>query len=403
MCFRRIQRPNLKPAVPSMSSLSSTSPAAPPPAIPQFQLSCCDGHSWAGSSWRSFGDTYCTDAGFHANCVTNASCGGWEGDCDGYYCSSYSGSAAPCASWASGVCNACRQCFNHGCSYYDAWVAPPAAPSPSSPPIITIDPAVQRAVGGVRELERTKWFNIHADPQEAEWTADDIATFAGTYRATMGRGFTISSRMKPWAAVATDPTRPGYVDHAALVESCRRFPNSNGAWPLEAVDMITSSKAEQLYANGCEHETNGPGSFIPGSADATADFYSVFVAHCMKPSLASRALIEVANECDVKYKTNWRVGCNVSWAGMIELHQVIARRLHADAAAGAYAVQPVVCGPTSAWPEFQMNDFENFETVMAPFIRQVCTQSQSLSRNTISTRAHTWYSRHSARPRSPIV
>ena len=59
---------------------------------------------------------------------------------------------------------------------------------------------------------------------------------------------------------------------------------------------------------------------MPGSSDATADFFSQFVRHCMKPSLATRALIEVANECDVKYTTPYRLGCNISWAGMIELH-----------------------------------------------------------------------------------
>lgn len=95
-------------------------PSPPPPAIPDFQLTCCDAHSWAGGSWRSFGSTWCTDAAFHANCVTNSSCGAWGGDCSGYYCTSFSGSSAPCGSFAQNVCNACRQCFNVGCSYYDA-------------------------------------------------------------------------------------------------------------------------------------------------------------------------------------------------------------------------------------------------------------------------------------------
>ena len=346
-------------------------PPSPPPP-PASPAECCDGHSqaWVRDYWHTTaGATYCTDAGFHANCVNaGSSCGAWE-DCRSDYCSSFSGSEAPCASWASGMCSVCRMCFNEGCAYYDSWVSPPAAP-PTPAATLTVDPFVQLAVGGIRQLERAKWFNIHADPAESSWTEAEIATLGGDYRAHLGRAFHFSSRMMPWSGVVEDPNRPGYADRASLIESCETFPNSNGAWPIESVDFVTSAKPEKLFKNGCERETHPSHAFVPGSPDATAEFYSDFVAHCMKPAMSTRALLEVVNECDVKYKTDWRTGCNVTWQGFIELHKAVGQRLHADYAAGAYGVQPLVCGPTTAWPEFQATDFEMFNDIFGPFIAE---------------------------------
>lgn len=62
--------------------------------------------------------------------------------------------------------------------------------------------------------------------------------------------------------------------------------------------------------------------------------------------------------------------CNVTWQGFIDLHKAVGQRLHADFAAGAYGVQPMVCGPTTAWPEFQATDFGTFNDLFAPFIAE---------------------------------
>ena len=320
-------QPPTLPTPPASPPLPLESPSPPPP--PASPAECCDGHSqaWVPDYWHTTaGATYCTDAGFHANCVNaGSSCGAWE-DCRSDYCSSFSGSEAPCASWASGMCSVCRLCFNEGCAYYDSWVSPPAAP-PTPAATLTVDPFVQLAVGGIRQLERAKWFNIHADPAESSWTEAEIATLGGDYRAHLGRAFHFSSRMMPWSGVVEDPNRPGYADRASLIESCETFPNSNGAWPIESVDFVTSAKPEKLFKNGCERETHPSHAFVPGSPDATAEFYSDFVAHCMKPAMSTRALLEVVNECDVKYKTDWRTGCNVTWQGFIELHKAVGQRL----------------------------------------------------------------------------
>jgi hypothetical protein len=240
-----------------------------------------------------------------------------------------------------------------GCPYHDA-------------PVLSANPFVKRSIGGVRAFDRAKWFNIHGNPEDSEWTAEDVATFSGLYRAHLGRAFSVTSRMKEWAGVQEDPLRPGYAEPSSLADSCDMFPGSLKHWPIEAVDVVVSAKTEGLFANGCGLEAPAP--FVPGSFDAAAEFFSRFAASCLTPSKASRVLIEVGNECDIKYTTSWRPGCNVSWAGMVELHAMVADRVHADAAAMGYPREPLVCGPTTAWPEFQLNDFADFREKLGPFI-----------------------------------
>ena len=98
-----------------------------------------------------------------------------------------------------------------------------------------------------------------------------------------------------------DPVRPGFVDRAQLIQHCKTYPHTVGGWPVAEVDLVHSSKTEQLYPNGCKGPSGArPEGFIPGSHAATAEFFELFYAHCMYPTAQTRYLIEVANECNVK-------------------------------------------------------------------------------------------------------
>ena len=58
--------PHAPPAAPPVP------PPSPPPPVPEYVASCCDAtNDWRATYWRSSAETYCTDAAFHANCVTD--------------------------------------------------------------------------------------------------------------------------------------------------------------------------------------------------------------------------------------------------------------------------------------------------------------------------------------------
>ena len=54
--------------------------------------------TFISTSEESCSDLFCADCSFSGYC--DASCGLWADDCSTHYCSTFSGDAAPCASWA---------------------------------------------------------------------------------------------------------------------------------------------------------------------------------------------------------------------------------------------------------------------------------------------------------------
>ena len=149
---------------------------------------------------------------------------------------------------------------------------------------MSLDPLVQRSIGGVSALDRLKWFGGHWGPSGGEdWRPEDIAQFVPVgYRAHPGRSFSVSSMM---AQCTEDPSRPGFVDVKLLVDHCTAHPATTGMWPLADVDMVHSSKTNQLYANSCK----GKGGqlhkgFRPGSHAATAEFFALYFEHGMMPT-----------------------------------------------------------------------------------------------------------------------
>ena len=236
--------------------------------------------------------------------------------------------------------------------------APPGAPGVT----VRVAPLARRTVGGVGTLDRTRWFGGHWTPraQGVNWRPQDVDLFERFYRAHPGRSFYVSGRM---AAVREDPDRPGFVDVEALRASCAQnppVPASGGAWSVSDIDMIVSSKTEQLYPNSCDGKGGPrPKGFMPGSHAAAAEFFALFYRFCMPPTAQSRAFIEVANECDVKTGTQ---ACNSTWEEMIALHVAVSNAVRKEygslgTSRGEDRVRPLVCGPAAAFPEYQANDF----------------------------------------------
>ena len=114
---------------------------------------------------------------------------------------------------------------------------------------VTLDPNARLTIGGHGALDRSQWFGGHWSPfvQWPQWRPEDVSLFSGAYRAHPGRGFFVSGRM---AQVREDPQRPGFVDLSILRESCARTPPY--AWPSDEIDLIVSSKPDQLYPNSCK-------------------------------------------------------------------------------------------------------------------------------------------------------
>jgi hypothetical protein len=234
-------------------------------------------------------------------------------------------------------------------------------PAASFAATLVLDPWTLHTVGGVGALDRMQWFGGHWAAWETGgkdyWRPQDIEEFSGDYRAHPGRAFLVSGRM---AAVKEDPARPGFVNVASLKKSCAM----NGQWQqyvwnVSEVDMIVSSKGEHYYPNSCNGPSGTrPAGFMPGSHAATAEFFALYYKYCLPPTQQPRVLMEVANECDVK---TGATACNTSWDEMIALHTAVGDAVHAAAAdAGDSLPRPLVCGPVSAFPEYQINDFQDW-------------------------------------------
>eukprot|EP01050_Picozoa_sp_SAG11_P016527 SAG11_NODE_2264_length_3606_cov_1.320217_1_plen_1087_part_00 len=226
---------------------------------------------------------------------------------------------------------------------------------------VLLQPSTRRTIGGGHAaLDRLKWFGGHWGPSGGEdWRPQDFEQFGPAgYRAHPGRGFVVSGAM---SQCKEDPARPGFVDRQSLVSHCASHPASTGMWPVEAVDMIHSSKTGQLYANSCKGPMGPPPQgFMPGSHAATAEFFALFYAHCMYPTNQSRYLMEVANECNVKI---WGNDCNTTWPEMVRMHIAVADAVHsaADGMHGSMP-RPLICGPTAAFPQYEMNNFSDWRS-----------------------------------------
>jgi hypothetical protein len=160
-----------------------------------------------------------------------------------------------------------------------------------------------------------------------------------------------------------------YVDQSSLTSSCKEQPPVLDGWPESQVDLIHSSKTAQLYANGCG--AGRPSGFVPGSHNATAQFFGLFYGQCMMPTALPRYLVEVANECNVKADR-----CNTTFEEMIQLHIAVADQLHA---VDKGEKQAVVSGPTAAWPEFQLGNFSVWADGMGAFIQQAGPHMDGIS------------------------
>eukprot|EP00935_MAST-01C_sp_MAST-1C-sp1_P002191 g2191.t1 len=214
---------------------------------------------------------------------------------------------------------------------------------------VSIDPTTLLSFGesASPEFDRAQFVNIHSSPGSAiNWRPQDIARYASQLDTNLGRSFLVSGAMMN---SKEDATRPGFVDHDSLLSWCKQHGPTLGGWPAKQVDIIVSSKAEQL-----SNETAAKG-FVPGSAKATAEFFSLYLQHCA-PSWQDRYLVEVANECNVKTSE-----LHMSWDELCDLHAAVAAQIHADANTTLNSTkQYLVGGPTIAYPEFQLKSFQNF-------------------------------------------
>ena len=222
--------------------------------------------------------------------------------------------------------------------------------------IVYLDPQTRRSIANITALDRSKWIGGHWGTGASGWSQEDLDLFGESgYRAHPGRSFVFSGKMR---TLKQDANRPGFVNKTDLLQSCSDRP-PKVRWPVADLNFISSSKPDQLYNNSCD----GPGGarpkgFMPGNHEATGEFFALYYQHCMAPTLRSRYLIEVANECNVKTYGN---KCNTSWQEMIDLHVAVGNALHqAYTQSPLGTPRPVVCGPTAAYPEYQLDDFKRW-------------------------------------------
>ena len=90
--------------------------------------------------------------------------------------------------------------------------------------------------------------------------------------------------------------------------------------------------------------------------------FALYYKHCMPPTAQNRVFMEVSNECDVK---TGPTACDSPWSEMIALHAAVGDAIHTmynktTTMTAQPRARPLVCGPTEAFPEYQLNDFRTW-------------------------------------------
>ena len=104
---------------------------------------------------------------------------------------------------------------------------------------ISVDVDVKRCFGSpcVTGFPRSKFMNVHADPDEYVWKTEKRGeVFYGDYRTSLGRRF-LNSVMQQ---TTEDAANPGWPNISALKAKCAETAASvNSAWPPSAVNMVS--------------------------------------------------------------------------------------------------------------------------------------------------------------------
>ena len=203
--------------------------------------------------------------------------------------------------------------------------------------VVLVEPSVQKFIGDVSELDRTKYFNIHAPG-----SSPLLESFYKDYNVEQsGRGF----------------YGPG-IDAKKLMGEVGVYPKSKNKNDenLKPVNRyVATEHPRNLYKEGIDTEAVSDWA-VEYFKNVKENNRPLWYEPMNEPFVHAKDFYE---EKDWDPVAELRVKTEMS-----ELFRVLAEKIHADPALKNIKVM----GYSAAWPSFELKDFKNWETNMGLFL-----------------------------------
>ncbi|WP_111708166.1 T9SS type A sorting domain-containing protein [Lutibacter citreus] len=240
----------------------------------------------------------------------------------------------------------------------------------SAQDIVDVNLDVKHSVGGVSELDRSKYLMLHAGVDDNEWPNEEFKReFLEDYDTYLGR----NNGSLPWnySICEEDPNKPGWPSVSYLqTEGAKAIANYKSNTSEHKYENRISSYMmggqEGMYPNG-KHEINprknGLDNWImeKDGYKPIAEFYANYFKYSFGSGGVNGqpfpAYIEVLNEPFVKANSIGTTRENIS-----QMHKIVAQRIK------ALNPQAKVGGYSAAHPAFEAADFQHWEKNWKTFI-----------------------------------
>ncbi|MEM6391225.1 MAG: hypothetical protein AAF797_00330 [Planctomycetota bacterium] len=210
-----------------------------------------------------------------------------------------------------------------------------------------------RSIGGISELDRTRFFRIYSQPGNERYPnhldeLDALGFQQGRQMFKFGPSLEHRHGATTGPFLREDPDRPGYHDPSFFAEfkadNYRDVPSD-----LEFVMCFDNWPSfMEVEIPGHNNKRGTPKDF-----DAAAELVVDYLNDQIADSGRTATWWEVKNEPDVLYEWTYHGDPNAdSWGLLAEFHNTVAKAVHER-------VDPniKIGGPTAAYPAFQAGDF----------------------------------------------
>ncbi|SDX90069.1 agarase [Lutibacter oricola] len=233
--------------------------------------------------------------------------------------------------------------------------------------IVDINLNVKHSVGGVSELDRSKYLMLHAGVDDNEWPNEEFKReFLEDFDTYLGR----NNGSLPWnlTICEEDPSKPGWPSVSYLqtkgAQEVNKYKNNTSEHKYEnRISRYMMGGQEGMYPNG-SHEIGPNGAkwtMIKDDYKPIAEFYANYFKYFFGTGgINGQPLptyIEVMNEPFVKANSLGTTRTNLS-----QMHKVVAQRikeLNPNAKVGGYS---------AAHPAYEASNFQHWEKNWKTFI-----------------------------------
>lgn len=226
---------------------------------------------------------------------------------------------------------------------------------------ITVFQDRQLSINGSTTLHRDAYFNIHGSPGELNQAERDY--LIGELGVSFGRS--MGGLSSTFRRFGEDSNRPGYLNTQALIKAGRqRRAASQVSRKVAPTYTLVESAHPYAYFRRPKNDADSE-RFVPQGNAAIAEAVTAYFKARRDTGIA---YFEPANEANVHLRE-----LGVSWEEVCKLHRDLAKHLHKE------IPWLKVGGPSSAYPAFEINDFELWNRHMRPFIKTAAADLDFLS------------------------